>query len=147
VDARVAQRISQQIDAALYEAGAEDVTMGIRGGPRLVEAHGGTFLLPTVIHCTSSEHPLANREFLFPFVSVVDMTMDQMAAVPECLGPTLAATALTNEQALITRLLESDLIGRLNLGPLRTNKIAWDQPHEGNLFDHLYGRRAFQLAH
>ncbi len=146
VDPRVARRISEQIDAGLYEAGAEDVTMAVRGGPRLVEAHGATFLLPTVIHCTSSGHPLANREFLFPFVSVVDMTADQMAAVPECLGPTLAATALTNDQALVTRLLESDLVGRLNLGPLRTNRIAWDQPHEGNLFDHLYGRRAFQLA-
>jgi acyl-CoA reductase-like NAD-dependent aldehyde dehydrogenase len=146
VDARVARRISQQIDAALYEAGAEDVTMALRGGPRLVEAHGATFLLPTVIHCQSSEHPLANREFLFPFVSVVDLTREQMATIPECLGPTLAATALTNDQALVTRLLESDLIGRLNLGPLLTNRIAWDQPHEGNLFDHLYGRRAFQVA-
>jgi hypothetical protein len=27
-----------------------------------------------------------------------------------------------------------------------TNQISWDQPHEGNLFDHLYGRRAFQHA-
>ena len=24
--------------------------------------------------------------------------------------------------------------------------IQWDQPHEGNLFDHLYARRAFQRA-
>jgi len=146
VDARVAERISQQIDAALYEAGAEDVTMRVRKGPRLVKAHGGTFLLPTVIHCASSDHPLANREFLFPFVSVVDVTADQMAEMPECLGSTLAATALTNDQALIQRLIDSDLIGRLNLGPLQTNRIAWDQPHEGNLFDHLYRRRAFQKA-
>lgn len=144
VDPRVAERISQQIDAALYEAGAEDVTMRIRKGPRLVQAHGGTFLLPTVIHCASSEHPLANREFLFPFVSVVDVTRDQMAAMPDCLGSTLAVTALTRDQALINRLVESDLIGRLNIGPLQTNRIAWDQPHEGNLFDHLYARRAFQ---
>jgi len=146
VDPRVARRISDQIDAALYESGAEDVTMKLRGGPRLVEAHGATFLLPTVIHCASSEHPLANREFLFPFAAVVDVTADQMVSLPRCLGPTLAVTALTSDQALITRLLESDLIGRLNLGPLRTNRIAWDQPHEGNLFDHLYARRAFQLA-
>jgi len=146
VDARVAERISQQIDAALYEAGAEDVTMRVRKGPRLVKAHGGTFLLPTVIHCASSNHPLANREFLFPFVSVVDVTADQMAEMPECLGSTLAATALTHDEALIQRLIDSDLIGRLNLGPLQTNRIAWDQPHEGNLFDHLYRRRAFQKA-
>lgn len=144
VDPRVAERISQQIDAALFEAGAEDVTMKVRKGPRLVQAHGGTFLLPTVIHCTSSEHPLANREFLFPFVSVVDVTADEMRAMPECLGQTLSVTALTQDEALITRLIESDLIGRLNIGPLQTNRIAWDQPHEGNLFDHLYARRAFQ---
>ena len=118
--------------------------MRLRKGPRLVQAHGATFLLPTVIHCASPEHPLANREFLFPFVSVVDVTADHMAAMPECLGSTLAVTALTHDQALIQRLVDSDLIGRLNLGPLQTNRIAWDQPHEGNLFEHLYGRRAFQ---
>ena len=146
VDARVAERISQQIDAALYEPGAEDVTMRLRKGPRLVKAHGATFLLPTVIHCTSSEHPLANREFLFPFVSVVDVTPEQMETMPEAAGATLSATALTNDQEFITRLVQSDLIGRLNLGPLRTNRVAWDQPHEGNLFDHLYARRAFQFA-
>ena len=22
--------------------------------------------------------------------------------------------------------------------------ISWDQPHEGNLFEHLYARRSFQ---
>ena len=146
VDPRIAERISQQIDTALYESGAEDVTMRLRQGPRLVQAHGGTFLLPTVIHCASSAHPLANREFLFPFVSVVDVTADEMATMPACLGPTLAVTALTHDETLANRLIESDLIGRLNLGPLQTNRIAWDQPHEGNLFDHLYARRAFQRA-
>jgi hypothetical protein len=25
-------------------------------------------------------------------------------------------------------------------------QIAWDQPHEGNLFEHLYARRALQRA-
>jgi hypothetical protein len=28
----------------------------------------------------------------------------------------------------------------------QTNTIVWDQPHEGNLFEHLYSRRAFQQA-
>ena len=27
---------------------------------------------------------------------------------------------------------------------ISTNHIQWGQPHEGNLFDHLYARRAFQ---
>jgi hypothetical protein len=51
---------------------------------------------------------------------------------------------LTEDPALIERILRCDLIGRLNLGDFQTNAIAWEQPHEGNLFDHLYGRRAFQ---
>ena len=146
VDPRVARRINDQIEAALQEPGATDVTMRHRGGPRLVERAGSTYLLPTIIHCRSSAHPLANREFLFPFAAVVDVTADEMAAMPGPLGPTLVVTAMTNDQTLIDRLLVSDLIGRLNLGPIQTNTIVWDQPHEGNLFDHLYGRRAFQRA-
>ncbi len=144
VDPRVARHISDQIDAGLLEPGAEDVTARYRKGPRLVVSGGSTYLLPTIIHCTSSSHPLANREFLFPFASVVDVTPAEAAALPACLGSTLVVTALTKDQALIDRLLGSDLIGRLNLGPIQTNSIAWDQPHEGNLFEHLYGRRAFQ---
>jgi acyl-CoA reductase-like NAD-dependent aldehyde dehydrogenase len=144
VDPKVAKRISDQIDAGLFEPGAEDVTAKYRKGPRLVVSNGSTYLLPTVIHCTSSAHPLANREFLFPFASVVDVSADEVPALPRCLGSTLVVTALTKDPALIDRLLASDLIGRLNLGPVQTNTITWDQPHEGNLFEHLYGRRAFQ---
>ena len=146
VDPAVAQRISQQIDSGLYEEGAEDVTARFRKGDRVVEKDGATFILPTVIRCDSSSHPLANREFLFPFVSVVQMTPEETAAAPECFGPTLVVTALTGDQQVVDRLLASDLVGRLNLGAIQTNRIAWDQPHEGNLFDHLYGRRAFQRA-
>ena len=144
VDPRVARHINGQIEAGLAEPGAEDMTARYRSGPRLVERDGSTYLLPTVIHCTSSAHPLANREFLFPYAAVVDVSAEELQSMPECLGPTLSATALTRDQALIDRLLQSDLIGRLNLGPIQTNTIAWDQPHEGNLFDHLYSRRAFQ---
>ncbi len=144
VDKRVAAHINNQIEAGLAEPGAEDMTSKYRPGPRLVELNGSTFLLPTVIHCSSSQHPLANREFLFPYASVVDLTAEEVAALPDPMGPTLSATAITGDQALVHRLLNSDLIGRLNLGAIQTNTIAWDQPHEGNLFDHLYGRRAFQ---
>ena len=146
VDPAVAHRISQQIDAGLAEPGAEEVTARVRQGPRLVEVGGCTYLLPTVIHCRSSSHPLANREFLFPFASVVDVTPAEMETMPTAMGPTLAAMVLTEDRALIDRLLASDLISRLNLGPIPTNEIRWDQPHEGNLFEHLYVRRAFQRA-
>ena len=143
---KVAEHLSTSIDAGLHEPGAEDVSAAVRGGPRLVRHDGSTYLLPTVIHCTCSSHPLANREFLFPYVAVVDVTPKEMAAMPEALGPTLVVSALTKDEDLIARLLDSDLIGRLNLGAIKTNQITWDQPHEGNLFEHLYGRRAFQRA-
>ena len=39
-----------------------------------------------------------------------------------------------------------ELHDRLNVGPIATNQISWDQPHEGNLFEHLYARRSFQTA-
>jgi hypothetical protein len=84
--------------------------------------------------------------FLFPFASVVDVSPEELTTMPDCLGPTLSATALSDDRAFIDRLLQSDLIGRLNLGRIQTNAIAWDQPHEGNLFEHLYGRRAFSRA-
>jgi hypothetical protein len=146
VDPRVAVRINQQIEEGLTEPGAEDVTSRYRTGPRLVEMNGSTYLLPTIVHCSRSDHPLANREFLFPYAAVVDVSADEMATFPKCLGPTLSLTALTDDQSVIGRLLESELVGRLNLGAIQTNTIAWDQPHEGNLFEHLYARRAFQRA-
>jgi hypothetical protein len=62
------------------------------------------------------------------------------------MGPTLAVTALTEDQLFRRQLLESPDVGRLNLGPVPTNQIDWDQPHEGNLFDHLYARRAVRAA-
>jgi acyl-CoA reductase-like NAD-dependent aldehyde dehydrogenase len=146
VDPRVARRISDQIDAALEEPGAADVSARHRQTPRLVQHDGSTYLQPTIVHCASTSHPLANREFLFPFASVVDVTAGELARLPEALGPTLVVTALTNEPDLTRRMLDSELVGRLNLGPIQTNAIVWDQPHEGNLFEHLYGRRAFQQA-
>jgi len=144
VDPRVAARVNDQIEAGLAEPGAEDISARHRQGPRLVQHDGSTYLLPTVIHCESSSHPLANREFLFPFAAVVDVTPAELATMPASLGQTLTVTALTEDRTLIDRLLRSDLIGRLNLGPIPTNTIAWDQPHEGNLFEHVYARRAFQ---
>jgi acyl-CoA reductase-like NAD-dependent aldehyde dehydrogenase len=142
-DPRVAERISRVIDQALQEPGAEDVTARFRKGGRLVKRNGSTYLLPTIVRCDSPEHPLANREFLFPFASVVPVDLDE---VPERLGPTLALTAITRDPALVRRLLASPALHRLNLGPLPTPQIGWDQPHEGNLFDHLWARRALQRA-
>jgi hypothetical protein len=145
-DPRVAARISQQIDAGLNTPGARDVTSAYRPGPRLTVIDGCTYLQPTVVLCESSDHPLANREFLFPFAAVVKVTPDEMRRMPQAMGKTLVVTALTAERGLLDRLLASPLVDRLNVGAIPTNQISWDQPHEGNLFEHLYARRSFQAA-
>ncbi len=138
----IAKRISSIVDSGLREEGATDVSGNLRGS-RVVTLNDATYLLPTVVHCESPDHPLANREFLFPFASVVEVDPREL---PERLGPTLVVTALTEDQRLIEKLIASPLVDRLNIGPIPTMKIAWDQPHEGNLFEHLYARRAFQRA-
>ncbi|HEY0098254.1 MAG TPA: aldehyde dehydrogenase family protein [Pyrinomonadaceae bacterium] len=142
-DPKVAARISQIIEQGLQERGARDVTAEKRGGERFRESDGCAYLLPTVVRCESAEHGLANREFLFPFASVVEVGQEEL---PEILGASLVVTAITRDPELIAKLLSSPHVDRLNLGAIPTNQISWDQPHEGNLFEHLYARRAFQQA-
>ncbi len=134
--------ISNMIDVQLKSGGAEDLTAGLRGG-RIAELDGLTFLNPTLVWCESPEHPLANTEYLFPFSSVVEVPQ---AEVVHRIGPSLVVTALTEYEDLVGELLNSPHVDRLNVGPIPTNRISWDQPHEGNLFDHLYRQRAFQFA-
>jgi len=141
-DGGVASRISKMIDGDLYTPGARDVSASYRDPERCVVRDGSTYLLPTIVEC-SVDHTLANREYLFPFASVVEIPQAQL---PEALGQSLVVTALTNDAQFRQRLLSSNLVGRLNFGPIPTGQITWDQPHEGNLFDHLYARRAFQAA-
>jgi hypothetical protein len=142
-DPGMATSISQTIDGELETAGAREATASYHPGGRLVTFQGCSYLLPTIVHCDSPEHPLANREFLFPYASVVPVSQGD---VPRALGPSLVVTAITHDPKLIGRLLASPNVGRLNLGAIPTWQISWDQPHEGNLFDHLYARRAFQCA-
>jgi hypothetical protein len=141
-DGGVANRISAMIDSEIDDAG-RDLTANYRSAPRVAVLNGCTYLLPTVVLCDSREHPLANREFLFPYASVVPCPQSEL---PRAIGPSLVVTAITNDPALRAKLLASPNVGRLNFGGLPTCRIGWDQPHEGNLFDHLYARRAFQMA-
>ena len=66
------------------------------------------------------------------------------AELIDTLGPSLVVTALTDDPRLERDLLGRHEIGRLNLGPVPTSVLQWDQPHEGNIFTHLYQQRAFQ---
>jgi acyl-CoA reductase-like NAD-dependent aldehyde dehydrogenase len=147
-DPSTAERISAAIDQDLYPADADgpkksaarDASADARGKDRVVSAHGGTFLLPTVIRCDAS-HALANREFLFPYASVVEVPA---AELPSALGPSLVVTCISNDRDFQERFVASPHVDRLNLGAIPTTQIGWDQPHEGNLFDHLYARRSIQ---
>jgi hypothetical protein len=141
-DPAQARRISDHIDRLLETPGAEDFSAAVRGPDRLVEVDGCTFLRPTVIWCADPAHPLAACEFLFPFAAVVEMPSSE---IPARIGPTLVATALTHDAAFQRELMECASIDRLNLGPVPTSRVSWDQPHEGNLFDHLYRQRAIQV--
>jgi Aldehyde dehydrogenase family len=138
---KMAELINAAIDDGLQTPGAEEVTATYRIGPRLTTFDGAVYLRPTIVRCESLSHPLAIREFLFPYASVVEMPP---AEIVDSLGPSLVVTAITSDQRLIEELLETPNINRLNIGPVSTMQVAWDQPHEGNLFELLYKRRAIQ---
>jgi hypothetical protein len=71
----------------------------------------------------------------------VEIAQDNMA---DTIGPSLVVTVITRDEHLIQSLIASPNVDRLNIGPIPTVRVAWDQPHEGNLFEFLYRRRAIQ---
>jgi acyl-CoA reductase-like NAD-dependent aldehyde dehydrogenase len=139
----VADAISQSIDADLQTAGTTDMTARHRNEPRIVKQGRADYLLPTVVHCESPEAPIAKKEYMFPFVTVVQCPEPQML---QKIGPTLVCTAITCRPELRRGLLDATHIDRLNLGPVPTIQLNWRQPHEGNLIDFLFRARAFQSA-
>ena len=137
----MADGIDDLITAQLKEPGAEDLTARHRDGERKIEAFEQTYLNPTLVSCTDPEHPLANTEFMFPYASITEIPQKDMLAN---IGQTLVVSAITEDQNFINQLLLSPDIERLNLGAYPTNRVQWEQPHEGNLFEFLYHRRAIQ---
>ena len=140
---KMADSIDASIEEGLRTPGATDVAAPYRKGPRKTEFDGGVYIRPTIVRCESFAHPLANREFLCPYASVVQLPQNEML---KQIGPSLVVTAITKDPAFTEALLESTLIERLNLGPISTMQVSWDQPHEGNLFEFLYRRRSLELA-
>lgn len=112
-------------------------------GARKVTLAGGTFIRPTIVLCDSFAHPLANREFLCPYASVVQVPQRDML---KQIGYTLACSAITRDAKFIEEIMAYPHIERLNLGPVSTMKISWDQPHEGNMFEFLWHRRSIERA-
>jgi len=140
-NARVPEAIDQKIDRALNQPGAVDVSARCRGRQRLTVLDGQTYLEPTIVYCQDPEHSLTRTEFLFPFAAVVECPQAEML---DWIGPSLVVTAITEAPSFRQQLLRCPDIQRLNLGPIPTGQVRWDQPHEGNLFEFLYARRAIQ---
>jgi acyl-CoA reductase-like NAD-dependent aldehyde dehydrogenase len=138
-----AEWINEAVEKGLKAGGAVDVTAEFRDGARFQQRDGMNYLLPTIIRVDSFDQELAIREFLFPFASVVECPQAEML---DKIGYSLVVTAVTKDIEWINRLFDCPHIARLNIGNVPTNRIKWDQPHEGNLFEFLYTRRSFQIA-
>jgi acyl-CoA reductase-like NAD-dependent aldehyde dehydrogenase len=137
------EAINNMIDADVELTGVTDVTAKHRSGPRRLPHERYDFLLPTVLHVESHESAAAHREYMFPFVSVVECPQDRFISA---IGPTLVATVITEDTKLKRKMLDATNIDRLNFGKVPTTKLNWLQPHEGNIIDFLFRARAFQQA-
>lgn len=140
---KFAEWINEAIESGLKSGGARDVTADFREGERFASRDGMNYLQPTIIRCDSFDQDLAIREFLFPFASVVECPQAEMIGK---IGFSLVVTAVTKDLEWINQLFDCSHIDRLNIGNIPTNRIQWNQPHEGNLFEFLYTRRSFSIA-
>ncbi len=138
---KMADFIDAQIDDSLKTPGATDVTAKYRNGPRKATFDGGVYMRPTIVLCDSFQHPLANKEFLCPYASVVQVPQAEML---KQMGYSLAVAAITKDAAFTDQLLNWPEIERLNIGPISTMHVSWDQPHEGNMFEFLWKRRSLE---
>jgi acyl-CoA reductase-like NAD-dependent aldehyde dehydrogenase len=136
----MASQVWKSIEVDLKEGGVTHTTE--KYGPRLVEMERCAYLRPTVVHCASPEQAIAKKEYMFPFVTVVECPQEQMLAK---IGPTLVGSAITENSAWQQELTDAVHIDRLNIGPIPTTKLDWLQPHEGNIVDFLFRARAYQL--
>jgi len=125
----------------IAESGVIDMTASY--GERLVERERAAYLRPMVVTADSPQRGVAMKEYMFPFVSVVQCSQKDMI---KSIGPTLVGTALTADAAWIDDLTNATHIDRLNIGPMPTSRLNWLQPHEGNLIDFLFRSRAYQVV-
>lgn len=125
----------------LAESGVTDMTADF--GDKLIERDHCAYLRPMVVHADSYQRAVASKEYMFPFVSVVECAQAEMLAN---IGSTLVGTVITADEAFITKASRCVDIDRLNIGPVPTNRLNWLQPHEGNIIEFLFRNRAYQMA-
>jgi acyl-CoA reductase-like NAD-dependent aldehyde dehydrogenase len=136
-----AKAMSSQIDEGCKSSAVTEVTARYRDGERLIENERCDFLRPTVLHVTDPDDTMANTEYMFPFVSVVDCPQDQFIKKA---GYTLVGSCITDDEKFSRELIDATNIDRLNIGEVKTIQLNWLQPHEGNIIDFLFRSRAFQ---
>lgn len=137
---KMAEMVNADIDNALKENGVTDMTA--KFGDRLVMKERCAYLRPTVVHCSSPDNAMAKKEYMFPFVTVVECPEDKLLSA---MGPTLVCSVVTENPKLQRAMADATFIDRLNIGPIPTIKLNWLQPHEGNIVDFLFRARAFQF--
>jgi acyl-CoA reductase-like NAD-dependent aldehyde dehydrogenase len=135
-----ADAINKQIDDDLKESGVHDMTA--KYGARLVKKPHCDYMRPTVVYCESPEKAIAKKEYMFPFVTVVECPQKDMLAK---IGPTLVCSAITDDAKFQRALADAIHIDRLNIGAIKTIALNWLQPHEGSIVDFLFRGRAFQF--
>jgi acyl-CoA reductase-like NAD-dependent aldehyde dehydrogenase len=135
-----ADAINAQIDNDCKEAGVHDMTA--KYGSRLVKKERCDYLRPTVIYCENPDVAIAKKEYMFPFVTVVECPQKDML---HKMGQTLVCSAITQDPKFQRELADNVHIDRLNIGALKTIALNWLQPHEGNIVDFLFRNRAFQF--
>jgi len=101
-----------------------------------------SYLRPMVVLCDSPAAAIAKKEYMFPFVTVVECPQAKML---EAIGPTLVCSAITEDKKFQRALTDATHIDRLNIGPIPTIQLNWLQPHEGSIVDFLFRARAFQF--
>jgi len=138
--AGMADAVFADIEKDVKQPGTHDMTA--KYGTRLVKHERYAYLRPTVVLCDSPEVPIAKKEYMFPFCTVVQCPQEKMI---EAMGPTLVCSAVTEDKKFQRELLDNTHIDRLNIGALPTIKLNWLQPHEGNIVDFLFRARAFQF--
>ena len=141
--AEVGEAISELIDGELEQSDAEDVCERVRGTQRAVTRDRCSYLLPTVVHAKDPDASIVSKEFMFPFVNVVECPQEQML---EKIGYTLVGTGISDDAQFQRSLLDAVDIDRINLGSVPTTKLDWFQPHEGNIVEWLYRARSYQSA-
>ncbi|MEX0867467.1 MAG: aldehyde dehydrogenase family protein [Pirellulales bacterium] len=137
----VARGVWQAVEKDLAADGVSDMTGDY--GERLVDKERYAYLLPVVAFAASPEAPIVQKEYMFPFATVVECPQEKML---EKIGYTLVCSAITGNEQFRRQLTDAVHIDRLNIGAIPTNKLDWLQPHEGNIVDFLFRQRAYQLA-